>query len=111
MKLSEIKGERVFDVIADVIEPIASIASDEDAAGLFKPGEIGEGMTPMQYFLGRVKASLPPLMKRHKTDLAAIMAAIEGTSTEQYLADVTLAKLLADLVELLNDDEFVAFFT
>ena len=36
MKLSKIKGERVFDVIADIIDPIANIAEDKVAAALFQ---------------------------------------------------------------------------
>ena len=36
MRLSDIKGDRVFDVIADIIDPIANIASDETASALFK---------------------------------------------------------------------------
>jgi hypothetical protein len=36
MKLSKIKGERAFDVIADIIDPIANIAEDKVAAALFQ---------------------------------------------------------------------------
>ena len=36
MKLSAIHGERVFDVIADIIEPIANIAGDEKASAMFR---------------------------------------------------------------------------
>lgn len=30
MKLSDVKGDRVIDVIADVIEPISNIAQDKE---------------------------------------------------------------------------------
>lgn len=110
MKLSQIKGERTFEVLAEVVEPIINIAQDEDAAGLFKPEDLPEGMTPMQFFLSRAKKNLVPLMRNHKNDLAAIMAAIEGTTLRAYMENITLGKLLADLVELLNDEEFVSFF-
>ena len=33
MRLSDIQGERVFDVIADIIDPIANIAEDDAASG------------------------------------------------------------------------------
>ena len=36
MKLSDIKGERTLDVIAEIIEPIANIAADQTAAALFQ---------------------------------------------------------------------------
>ena len=34
LKLSEIKGEKAFDVLADLTEPIANIAADKKAAEL-----------------------------------------------------------------------------
>lgn len=110
MKLSEIKGERVFDVIADIVDPIVSIAEDKDAADLFKPKELPKGMTPWEFFLSRVKVSLPPLMRNHKRDLAGVMAAIEGVTVDDYMRDITLGKLLSDLVSLMNDEEFTSFF-
>ena len=36
MRLSDIQGDRVFDVIADIIDPVANIAEDDDAASFFK---------------------------------------------------------------------------
>lgn len=110
MKLSEIKGERVFDVIADVIDPIVSIAQDEDAAALFKPQPLPEGMQPWDFFLQRVKRSFPPLMRTHKDDFITIMAALNGVSTEEYAENVTMATLFSDLIELVTDQEFASFF-
>ena len=36
MRLSDIQGERVFDVIADIIDPIANIAEDDAASAMFR---------------------------------------------------------------------------
>ncbi len=110
MKLSEIKGERVFDVIADIMEPIVSIAEDENAAAIFQPKELPEGMTPWQFFLSRIKVSLPALVRDHKRELAAIMAAVNDVTPQEYMESVTIPKLMADMVELLTDQEFVSFF-
>lgn len=110
MKLSEIKGERVFDVIADVIDPIVSIAEDEDAAALFKPQALPEGMEPWEFFLQRVRRSLPPLMRNHKEDFVTIIASINGVSREEYAQNVTMASLLSDIIELVTDQELVSFF-
>ena len=100
----------MFDVVADVIDPIASIALDNEAAELFKRTELPEGMTAWEFFIHRVKDNLPPLLKRHKSELATIMATIEGVSVKEYMDSVTLPKLFHDLTELLTDDEFTAFF-
>ena len=110
MRLSDIKGERVFDVIADIIDPIVTIAEDKNAAELFQPKELPKGMTPWEFFLQRAKKSIPPLMKDHKAELCKIMATVNGVTVEEYLKDITLAKLLSDLTELLTDREFTSFF-
>jgi hypothetical protein len=110
MKLSEIKGERVFDVIAEIIDPIVSIAEDEDASDLFKPKELPDGMEPWGFFLSRVKKSLPPLVKRHKGEICRIMASLNDVSVEDYTKELTIPKLFSDMTELLTDQEFTAFF-
>lgn len=110
MKLSDVKGERTFDVVADLIGPIVSIAKDKDAADLFQPKELPEGMTPWEFFLSRVEKSLPPLMKAHRNELVTIMATINGVTEEEYVKNVNLGSLFADLVELVTDKEFTSFF-
>ena len=49
MRLSDIQGERVFDVIADIIDPIANIAEDNAASALFKREKLPEGMTAKEF--------------------------------------------------------------
>lgn len=109
MKLSEIKGARTFDVIADIIEPIANIA--EDSGELFKREKAPEGVDPRSIILKRLKANVPKLLKKHKADMIAIMAAIEGVSAAEYEASLNLAKLTKDCTELLTDEAFIALFT
>lgn len=110
MKLSEIKGERVFDVLADIVEPVVSIAEDKNAAAIFQPQELPKGKTPWEFFLSRIKVSLPSLVRDHKRELAAIMAAVNGVTTDEYMDSVTIPKLMSDLVELVTDQEFTSFF-
>lgn len=110
MKLSDIKGERTFDVIAEIIEPIANIAADTEAADLFVRKKLPEGMEAKEFVLQRVKASIPVLLKNHKGDLITILAAIEGVPAAEYAESLNLVKLTRDAVELLNDEAFKAFF-
>lgn len=110
MKLSDIKGERTFDVIAGIIEPIANIAADKEAVDLFIRKPLPEGMTAKNFVMQRVKASIPVLLKNHKGDLIAILAAIEGVTAKEYETSLNLVKLTKDTVELLNDEAFEAFF-
>lgn len=105
MKLSDIKGDRVFDVIADLIDPVASIAQDAQAAALFRPAE-GEQTSRAQ----RLRAALPALLRTHKQDLTAILSTIQGVSAEEYRAGLNLGVLLRDCLELLNDPQFSELF-
>lgn len=110
MKFSDIKGERVFDVIADVIDPIVNIATDNVAAEIFKRKELPDGMEPWEFFLTRIKGSLPSLLKSHKDDFVTIMSTLKGVTKDEYLSGMTLATLLSDIVELVTDPEFTSFF-
>lgn len=109
MKLSDVRGDRTIDVIADVIGPISNIAEDENAMELFKAKDVPEGMTQQQFFAKRVKKSAPALLRDHKQDVIAILAAIEGVTPEEYAESLNLAKLLGDMVELMTDETILDF--
>ena len=112
MRLSEIRGERVFDVIADIIEPACNIAQDKEAAALFDRSEKRpEGVTATEFALAKVKRSVPVLMRKHKDDLVAIMAAIEGVSPDEYREGLTMPKLIQGVYEILTDEDLLAFLS
>ena len=110
MRLSDIKGDRVFDVIADIIDPIANIASDEKASALFKREKLPEGMTAKAFLLDRARSAVPALLKGHKSDIITVLATIDGVSADDYRASLTLAKLMQDTAELLTDEAFGELF-
>lgn len=110
MRLSDIKGDRVFDVIADIIDPIANIASDETASALFKREKLPEGMTAKSFLLKRARNAVPALLKGHKSDIITVLSTIEGVSADDYRASLTLAKLMKDTVELMTDEAFGELF-
>ena len=111
MRLSDVKGERTLDVIAEIIEPIANIAEDEVSTEIFSRKKLPEGMTPKQFALRRIKRSVPALIRNHKDDIVTILCTIEGTSEAECKESLNLAKLTKDFLDLLTDEEFIAFFT
>ena len=111
MKLSAIKGDRVLDVIADVIDPIANMVQDEDVAAMFKRKAVPEGTDARDFFAERMRKGLPILLKGHKADIIAIMAAIEGVTPGQYAASLDFPKLFTDAMELVTDDAFLDFLS
>ena len=111
MKLSDIKGADVFDVIADCIVPITNIAADEKAMALFKKQVVPEGTDVRAVAIKRLAAGVPTLMRDHKDDLVAILAAVNLTPVDEYAKELTLGKLITDLADLIGDPMFADFFT
>lgn len=109
MRLSDVKGERTFEVIADIIEPVYRIAQDEAAVEMLSPKPCPEGEDPKKFMARRLVAGVPALLRSHKGDLVAIMAAIEGEDAEEYAASLDLAKLVASLTELVSDPALMGF--
>ena len=110
MKLSDIRGERVFDVIADVIGPVNNITTNKKTAKLFK-GEKNKGESNKAYTLRNIKAGLPYLLKTHKRRLMQIFAALEGVSPEEYAEKTNLFTLTKSILEMLGDEALMGLFT
>lgn len=111
MKLSDIKGDRVLDVIADIIDPIANMVQDKDVAAMFKREAVPDGMEARDFFAKRMRKGLPVLFKSHKTDIIAVMAAIEGVTPEQYAKSLDFPKLFTDVMELVTDNALLDFLS
>lgn len=110
MRLSDIKGERTLDVIADIIEPIANIAADDNASALFRREKLPDGETPQSFILKRVKKAAPALLRKHKADVITILSSIEGVSPKAYMGSLNLVKLTRDFIELMTDEAFGELF-
>ena len=110
MRLSDIKGDRTLEVIAEIIDPIANIAEDEEASAMFKREKLPEGMTAKKFLLKRIRKSLPVLLKGHKADIIAILSSIEGVSADEYAGALNLVKLVKDCTDLLTDEAFMELF-
>lgn len=110
MRLSDIKGERVFDVIADIIEPCCNIMQDEDSASLFK-GKRPDGMDMREFAIAKVKRAVPSLMHSHKDDLIAILSALEGIDAGEYREELTMPKLIQGIYEMVTDEDLLSFLS
>ena len=94
MRLSDDKGERTFEVVADIIEPVYRIAQDEAAVEMLSPKPCPEGEDPKKFMARRLVAGVPALLRSHKGDL---------------VASLDLAKLAASLAELVSDPALMGF--
>ena len=111
MRLSEIKGERVFDVIAEIIEPAFNIATDPVASSIFKRGDMPDDVDPKEYAIKKAKESLPTLLRSHKNDLVRIMAATNGVDPDEYIANVTMPSLIKGVYEIMTDEDLLGFLS
>ena len=95
MKLSEYKNEDALDLLADIIDPVSEIMTDNALREAVKG----------QNKLGVVKA----IIKSHKAQILQILATLDGVPVEQYECNVFT--LPVRILELVNDKELASFFT
>lgn len=111
MKLSDVRGDRTLDVLAEAIEPIYSMAQDEAVRALFRADSLAEGEDARDHIARKLVKGVPSLLKAHKADVLAVLAAIKGVGADEYAASVDLLSLLRDLTELLTDEVTLGFLT
>lgn len=96
MRLSEIKGEKAFEVLTELLEPLAEISADKRVTRLLTEKKL----------MDAVKI----ILKEHQSSIVAILAALDGENPDGYLEKVTLVTLPARLLELMSDKEFMQLF-
>lgn len=106
MKLSEIKGERAVEVIADLIEPIATIAGDPKCANLFK-GDVKKGETVREAGMRNLKEKVPYLLRTHKKSIVSVLATINDIPADK----LNLFGIAKGVLDMFNDKELIELFT
>lgn len=88
MKLSEIKGEKALDTLADLIEPLGEIVTDPEIQEMHKAG------------MPRIKM-IKPAIKNHKKAVVTVLALLDGENPDTY--EVDLLTLPRKMMEVIND--------
>lgn len=96
MKFSDYKNEDAIELLVDLIDPLEEIANDEE----IKKSMSGD-IVPVK--IAKV------LLKKHPKELLQILARIDGTPVEKY--KISAAGIVGKLVSLLNNEDFLSFFT
>lgn len=94
MKLSEIKGEKALEVLADLIDPIKELLEDDKL----------KDMRDESNKLDIVKY----LLKQHKKEMLTILALISGENPETY--EPTILTLPVMVMDFLNDPDVAELF-
>lgn len=95
MKLSEIKGAKALETLADLIDPLAKIANDE---------EFRNAWSAKKPALEIAKIAL----KRFPEEIMTILALLDGADPDKY--ECSLLSLPAKLFEVINDPEIQTLF-
>lgn len=97
MKLSDFKGEEALDVLADIIEPLTTILTDEEIQKLSKKK-------------APTIAYIQPMLKNNKKEIIQVLARLDNKTVDEYLAGLNLITLPAQVLELINDPEVQNLF-
>lgn len=98
-KLSEYENEEALEVLADLIDPLATIALDKELMADIRAN----------YKNGAERARLiSETIKKHKKEVIRMLAALERTPVEEYKCN--LMTLPAQLMNILNDADLMSYF-
>lgn len=113
MKLSQFSTDKAIDVLCELVNPISSIASDEElldelskALDFKKANTLFEKIT---LIVGKFTKLVPILMKKHKQDVVEILAIINETDVEK-VGKQNILVTMAQIKELTKDKELLDFF-
>lgn len=95
MKLSEVKGEKALDVLADIIEPISEIIADKEVAKTLRSGKKSKAVSLA--------------IKNHKKAVIEVLAALDGKSVNEY--ECNLLSLPKQVLDIVNDPAVIELFT
>lgn len=95
MKLLEVTGAEAFEMMADLFDPIAEIASDVEILKCIQTNQKAKA----------IKFAL----KNHAKTMAEIMAICEGVPLEEY--NKTLPEMMQDVLTVMNHPIVADLFT
>lgn len=93
MRLADIKGDKAFEVLADLLTPVTNLCSDDEFIEAINHTYI-EGMQVA--------------LKKHQDDVKKMMAVLDLEDPETY--EITLAKIPKKFMELVNDPDIRDLF-
>lgn len=94
MKLSEVKGEKALDILADLLEPVLEISADEELVSELQSGSRVKGIQLM--------------LKNHKKSVITMLALLNEEDVNTY--EPNLLTLPKTLLELVSDEEVMSLF-
>lgn len=106
-KLSDFKGDEAFEILAEISPVVFDIkdAIKKESENLFIIKD-GKKIFDEKNF----KKILPEIIKNNKDIAIKILAPLNRMSVEEYKLQLTLGKLIKDLIDLNKDEDLFSFF-
>lgn len=97
MRISDIKGEKALDVIADLLDPVAEISTDNEVRTLLGTGKAADR-----------KKAIKLGIKNHKKAVITMLAVLNDKDPETYEPSIYALPMM--LLDILNDPEVKTLF-
>lgn len=106
MNLTEIKGEKAIEMIAELIEPVSAIANDAKVKEIFNIVP-EEGEKPEEAAMRVLTKKTPELMKHYAKEIAQIL----GILLEVKPEELSIAQIFKGLAEMIADKSLMQLFS
>lgn len=111
-KLSDLSTDECLDVLCEITPHVASIVADEEimaAIGKAAPKKDLTSAGVMMTAVSRLTKCIPLLVKTHRDDVYAILAAVGGMTVEEIAKQNTIITL-TQIRAVCKDKELLDFF-
>ncbi len=111
MRLSDIKGKKLFEMLGAISAPLSRIVDDPEVVEVFERKAVPEGMDARRFAAKRLTDALPAIFGAHADDFCEILGTLAHAvdpemTAERYAEEGDVVK---DLGELVRDKAFLDF--
>lgn len=112
MKIKDVKGERSFTILKDLIPHVERLGSNKPLCDIYNTdGLPDDDRERAEIIAERIASAMPDLISGAKDDLVGYLSTLEGVTPEEYEKDISAGKLIGGVMDMLADSYFRAFFT
>lgn len=112
MKLSDLTTDQSLNALCEITHFVSNIVKDDEIINTIGKAIDTKKMTKIGVLMAgvdRIAALVPSLLQTHRADVYGVLAAVNMTKPEK-IAEQKLTETLAQIDEVLHDEELLTFF-